>query len=246
MGQDASISAESSASNHSYFGDIRDLGKIDDTNIEGTIRELQLEKLYRKQPHLRPKPQEAQIDPPRLQSLISVNIEEAYVKKIENVYLLIFSMKTQCSGLLIVAGNGVFNSRTFPVSDKVTISLPIPPQSLDDFTLEITPKIEKETKKLHNYLFITKHVYSFRRDVESYNCYEQKLYAGENIFTIKLNKPFRVIEDLISTNDCLFCLTEPATISPSSCKTHQHKIICKTCSEQFSAKINYCPFCITN
>ena len=49
MGQDESIAGgDKNGTNRSYFGDISDLGKIDDKNIEGTIRDLQLEKLYKK------------------------------------------------------------------------------------------------------------------------------------------------------------------------------------------------------
>ena len=246
MGQDASISAESTSANHSYFGDIRDLGKIDDQDIQGTIRDLQLEKLYKKQPQLRPKPKEPHVPAPRIQTLLSVDIDEAYVKKTENVFLLVFSMKTQAPGLLIIAGNGVFNSRTYPLSEKITVSLPIPPQSLDNFTLEITPTITESTTLLKHYVAATKHVLNFNRGVESYQLVDQKLFAGDNVFTIPVNKPIKVVEDLIATSECLFCLAEPATICPPSCKTHNHNIMCKKCFEENSAKINYCPFCVGN
>ena len=246
MGQEASLTAESSSANHSYFGDIRDLGKIDDQNIEGTIRDLQLEKLYKKQPQLRPKPKAPNVPAPRIQTLLSLDVDEAYVKKADNVFLLVFSMKTESPGLLIITGNGVFNSRTYQVSEKTTVSLPIPPQSLDNFTLEITPTITEDTKLLKHYIVATKHVLNFSRGVESYKLIDHKLFAGENVFTITFNKPIKVVEDLIATNECMFCLAEPATICPPSCKTHNHNIMCKTCLEQNSAKINYCPFCLAN
>ena len=88
MGQDESVAGgQDNGTNRSYFGEVSDLGKIDDKNIEETIRDLQLERLYKKKPELRPKAKNSTSGSVKLKAYISVNVEESFIKKIENVFL---------------------------------------------------------------------------------------------------------------------------------------------------------------
>ena len=246
MGQDESVAGgQDNGTNRSYFGEVSDLGKIDDKNIEETIRDLQLERLYKKKPELRPKAKNSTSGSVKLKAYISVNVEESFIKKIENVFVLSISLKTECPGLAIIQGNGVFSSRTFPESEKVSIRLPIPPKSMDSFIVEITPTLDKKSVNLkHGFTAVTKHQFLFIKDAESFTLVEQKLTVGSNEYKISINKLIKVVEELISTEECLFCLSEPATDAISECSSH--KVLCKKCIEENSAKISYCPYCVKN
>ena len=87
-------------SSSSYYGQNTDLGDIDSGNIEETIRDLQLERLYKRNPDLRPKEQSSEPSY-QLKTVLSISDPPPFLKVFDNFSLISFGLKSEAPGRIM-------------------------------------------------------------------------------------------------------------------------------------------------
>jgi len=220
--------------NSSYYGETGGFGEFDSENIQGTLRNLQLERLYQRAPHLRPK-KRSNTD---LKFKTVISVTDTMVKQIDNALVIVLSMKSETPGRISVIGNGMINSISFAPSNGVQISIPIPKK--ESFTIEILPDLSVSPILLkEGYQLITKHVFKYLFDGNTYSLVEQYVFVGKQHFEIEASRKITP-EQTENQNLCMFCLTLPASVAISECG---HKIVCDFCLEQLGAHCHHCPIC---
>ena len=225
----------------SYFGS-SELGNIDSENIENTIRDLRLERLYQRAPHLRPQATQGPQKHLQVQTLVSLTDPEPYIRRVGGVYLLSFGFKSQCPCRFVLIGNNMINTVNWPTSDeRVHVSLPLP--ALCEFVLEVAPDIEGSPRK-RGFIPVSKHTmyfgYSEDEAGEPQIQYKhQVLLAEEKSIRIEGGRMLPVVGEQ-AQGKCLVCGLEDATVAIGGCG---HNILCQGCVDNRGVHFHHCPAC---
>lgn len=225
----------------SYFGST-DFGSAENGSIENTIRDLHLQRLYHRAPHLRPRapeqnPQQKEV---HIQTVISITDPEPYIRCVSGrAYLLSFGFKSETPCKFVMIGNNLLNRFDWEVTDERTqISVPIP--ALGDFILEITPDLsQKEVMK--GFKIITKHTLSFKYlgDDDQFEYIDQKMTVDSKTVTVTAKRKLPVINEQ-HQGKCLVCMQNSSTDAVGSCG---HQIMCEKCKSERRVMLHHCPVC---
>ena len=230
-------------SSSSYYGQNKDLGDMDSSNIEETIRDLQLERLYKRNPDLRPK------DPPsepsyQLKTVLSISDPPPFLKVYDNFSLISFGIKSETPGrITLITNSNELSSLEIDQCDRTSISIPLP--SKENFLIDITPDLTKLKKPISkSYIPVIKHELKFKfvdQDDGSQKLIfeEKKLQAEKNSFTIAVGKNVPMFEEEARGN-CLICNKNLADTAVGSCG---HNVICKDCLTNRHVRLHHCPIC---
>lgn len=221
--------------NTSYFGDAGNASKFDGRASLQTIRDINVERYFKKHP----KETTKIIYKTKLMSPISIIWNQSFVKKINNVHILLLSYKSFAPGkILLVCGDNIAENK-FELTNRFTVCLPFIPEEI--IKLQIIPDIKRSVKELREgFISVNKIEYYLSYDTDHLNLKEFVLYADKK-FTIKLNTSINIIEDLDISGNCLFCLSRKSSPSKLPCK---HGIMCNICQEDTDITTNFCPYCI--
>lgn len=229
--------------NTSYYGGNGELGEIDDNNLEGTLRDLHLERLYQRAPELRPSTGEIATNVPvKLKTVVSVTSPDPYIKNNNGVSELAFGLKTEAPCRIVLIANNLINSLACPLSDnRLVLNIPLP--AISDFVLEITPDLENQQPVREGYLPVLKHVYVFKL-VElggefRIQYIEQQLYTEQQMFRVEINKQLQLVVQNPDDN-CMVCQQLKAEVAIAECG---HKIICDDCLCNHKVRFHHCPIC---
>lgn len=228
-----------SRGNTSYYGETGGFGDIDGENIQETLRNLQLERLYQRSPHIRPSNNQKN---QKVNLKTFINISEIYIRQYDSLFCIYFLFSSDVKGKILINSNGEINSKLFSPCKKQIHCLPIPNKT--DFFIEISPKIDNiELNLKPNYLIINKHILNFKIiQVDNHfivSFIDHELFSNNQSFKIE-NKQIIEIQQQLENNPCLFCNENNNLIAISECG---HKILCENCLEKFNAHCNHCPFC---
>ncbi|OHT04234.1 hypothetical protein TRFO_28348 [Tritrichomonas foetus] len=229
-------------SQSSYYGQNTDIGEIDSNNLEETIRDLQLEKLYIRNPNLRPK---AQPETPeiRLKTVLSVSDPPPFIKRFNDIHVISFGLKSEAPGIITLIANNLFSSLEFPATDRRSISIPLP--VFTNFIIDITPNLDALPKPISkSYTPILKHVLEFKvleqDDGSSKVTFvEQVLHGAKDNYRVTVNKNVPIFEEQL-TGNCLLCSINPADRSVGSCG---HNVACGNCIDSLHVRLHHCPVC---
>lgn len=227
---------------NSYYGSNNELGDLNNQNIETTIRDLQLERLYQHNPQLRPRPKTPEPSQVHAKTFLSISDPSPFIKKVGNILEICFGLKAQAPGRIVVIANNLINTASFQSSeDRKLIIIPLPQNT--DFVVELSPDISQSTEKIpHGYVPIEKHVLSFSVKSEDQIVFEEtKLFTPTQNYKVKSGNTIPIIEE-DKANDlvCLICFNNQADFACASCG---HKIVCTKCQNEKNPRFCHCPIC---
>lgn len=246
MGSDESIQQKPETpkirSSGSYFGQ-NDIVDIDTGNIEETIRDLQLERVYKRNPNLRPGNSPSK-QTYQLKSFLSISEPPPYLKVFDSFSTISFGLKAETPGrITLITSNNEISSLEFEQSERTSISIPLPAKQ--NFLIDITPDLTKLAKPISKtFLPITKHELRFEflesEDGTQKLAYvDKRLQTDQNSFTVQVSKNVPIFEEQL-TGNCLICNSNVADTSISNC---DHKVICKKCLMERHVRLHHCPLC---
>ncbi|OHT00311.1 hypothetical protein TRFO_07974 [Tritrichomonas foetus] len=227
---------------NTYFGGNGQIGDIDEENIEETLRDLQLERLYQRAPHLRPKDPSETPRQRSLKTMISVSQPQPYIKKVGKVDCIVFGLNIQAPCRIVLIADSFLNSLSIEKCERTQISIPIPAHS--DFMIEIQPDLERATTLIQeDFQVVVKHALIFKLvdfgDNYHYNFVEQHLFVEDNVYKTPIRRQCDMVtED--SNSSCLMCFKNPADVAIASCG---HNVICSECLSVKDAHLHHCPIC---
>ena len=227
----------------SYFGQNTNIigGELDPNNLEETIRDLQLERLYKRNPGLRASNSGGQVS---LKTFLSISQPPPFIKKYGDCIVISFGLMSETPGTITVVADNVINSVNFDAGQRSSISLPVPVNC--DFIVDVTPDIEKvRVPQYSKSVIICKHelVFNYVRQENGdakLTYVKQVLISNDNNkYIMDYNKNTPIFEENPSSN-CIVCCRNPAELSVGQC---DHKILCKECVEKRNVRLHHCPFC---
>lgn len=230
-------------SSSSYYGQNKDLGELDSGNIEETIRDLQLERLYKRNPDLCPK--ETPPEPSyQLKTVLSISDPPPFLKVFDNFSLISFGLKSETPGhITLITNSNEISSLEIDQCDRTSISIPLP--SNEDFLIDITPDLSKLKKPISkSYIPVIKHELKFKfieqdDGTQKLIFEEKKLQTEKNTFTIAVGKNVPMFEEEARGN-CLICNKNMADTAVGSCG---HNVICNECITNRHVRLHHCPIC---
>lgn len=228
------------STDNEYFGDDQ-MEEMTTDQLQAKIRDLTLEKLYKRAPRLRPKEPDAQI---KLKSMLSLNQFQTETRG--NVTCIAFSLKSDAPALYECKSNNLCNSVILENFEQATgFAIPIPAPG-SDFTLEVTPDLKSaRTPVKEGYTAVIKHVFVFKftrvENVPCYECAEQRLFIGaDKPLIIDMHK-ICATQSLPTSTKCVLCGSQE--IGDSSQTQCGHRFTCTFCTEQRELNMCKCPEC---
>ena len=230
-------------SSSSYYGQNTELGDLDNGNIEETIRDLQLERLYKRNPDLRPKdtPSEPTY---QLKTVLSISDPPPFLKVYDNFSIISFGLKSEAPGrITLITSSNEISSLEFDQCDRTSISIPLP--SKENFLIDITPDLTKLKKPISkSYIPVIKHELRFKfidqdDGTQKLLFEDKKLQTEKNSFTVTVGKNVPKFEEEARGN-CLICNKNLADTAVGSCG---HNVICKDCLTNRHVRLHHCPIC---
>lgn len=227
----------------SYFGSSSEISNIDTENIENTIRDLRLERLYQRAPHLRPQANDSPQKQLQVQTVVSITDPEPYLRSVNGILLLSFGFKSESPCRFVLIGNNMINTANWPIAnERVLVSLPLP--AVCDFVLEVAPDLEGSPRK-RGFIPVSKHtlyfVYSGEGDdgMPQFQYRHQILQAEEKSIKIDGGRRLPVLSEQ-HQGKCLVCGQDDATVAVGACG---HNVLCQGCVDNRGIYFHHCPAC---
>ena len=236
MGTETSAIAKTPISSDSYYGSG---GNIDETqDMAQAYRTIQQEKFEEHQrARMKKSPQKVQ-----LKTVVSIGDPAPFFKRIDNIILIGFGIKSETSASIILICEGQLNSITIPAGKRLTIYLPIPKPK--DFQIDITPQ-QPQTSLDDNVTFVEKHLLLFHLEGYGFDISGEFLHQqliinnGSKTVSIDTHQQLEWVDE-ITVGACLFCMQNNAEIQICNCS---HKVACQNCVNTLNPHLCQCPYC---
>lgn len=240
----SSMGVESSSikSEGSYYGTTQ-FGDLDEQSLEATVRELRVERIYDRAPHMRPTAPTAPTKTVHIQTVVSISDPEPHLRFTSGTFVLSFGFKSEAPCRLVVTGDGLINAIALPIIEqRTTVAAPLP--VMNNLVLEVTPDVSDLPHK-SGFAMVSKHVLTFEyrgRDESNVPQFEyatHQLIGEEQSAVIEVHRKVPFV-GANGADKCVVCLDEQVAVPYGQCN---HMLLCNGCSVNRSVILSRCPAC---